>query len=87
MNNAVQAAVTSNALGVLICDWSLPGHVNPLSVSIPAFLAGAGLAWKSSSDLVSFLCSYSESFVSAELLNFLQILQQVSYFVKFYEIL
>lgn len=51
MNNAVQAAVTSNALGVLICDWSLPGHVNPLSVSIPALLAGAGSAWKSSLDL------------------------------------
>lgn len=51
MNNAVQAAVSCNTLGIVICDWSLPGHVNPLSVSIPAFLAGAGLAWKASLDL------------------------------------
>ena len=53
MNNAVQTAVDYNALGVLICDWSLPGHVNPLSVSIPALLAGAGLAWKAGTELVS----------------------------------
>ena len=53
IHNAVQTAVACNALGVLICDWSLPGHVNPLSVSIPALLAGAGLAWKSSAKLVS----------------------------------
>ena len=58
MNNAVQAAVSCNALGIVICDWSLPGHVNPLSVSIPAFLAGAGLAWKASLDLVSFLFGF-----------------------------
>lgn len=55
MNNAVQAAVMCNALGVLICDWSLPGHVNPLTVSIPALLAGAGFAWKASVDVVSSL--------------------------------
>ena len=84
MNNAVQAAVSCNALGIVICDWSLPGHVNPLSVSIPAFLAGAGLAWKASLDLVSFLFGFSESFVLT--LSFSRILQQVSYFVKFYEI-
>ena len=53
IHNAVQTAVACNALGVLICDWCLPGHVNPLSVSIPALLAGAGLAWKSSAELVS----------------------------------
>lgn len=53
MNNAIQAAADFNALGVLICDWSLPGHVNPLSVSIPALLAGAGLAWKADTELVS----------------------------------
>ena len=53
IHNAVQTAVACNALGVLICDWSLPGNVNPLSVSIPALLAGAGLAWKSSAELVS----------------------------------
>ena len=53
IHNAVQTAVACNALGVLICDWSLPGHVNPRSVSIPALLAGAGLAWKSSEELVS----------------------------------
>lgn len=70
MNNAVQAAVSCNALGIVICDWSLPGHVNPLSVSIPAFLAGAGLAWKASLDLVSFLFGFSESFVLIELLKF-----------------
>lgn len=55
MNNAVQAAVMCGALGVLICDWSLPGHVNPLTVSIPALLAGAGFAWKASADVVSLL--------------------------------
>ena len=70
MNNAVQAAVSCNALGIVICEWSLPGHVNPLSVSIPAFLAGAGLAWKASLDLVSFLFGFSESFVLTELLTF-----------------
>lgn len=86
MNNAVQAAVSCNTLGIVICDWSLPGHVNPLSVSIPAFLAGAGLAWKASLDLVSFLFGFSESFVLTELLTFSRILQQVSYFVKFFEI-
>lgn len=69
MNNAVQAAVSCNALGIVICDWSLPGHVNPLSVSIPAFLAGAGLAWKASLDLVSFQFGFSESFVLTELLT------------------
>jgi len=53
MSNAVQTAVTCSALGVLICDWSLPGHVNPLSVSIPALLAGAGLAWKADVELSS----------------------------------
>lgn len=58
MNNAVQAAVMCNALGVLICDWSLPGHVNPLTVSIPALLAGAGLAWKASADVVSSLHNF-----------------------------
>lgn len=57
MNNAVQAAVMCNALGVLICDWSLPGHVNPLTVSIPALLTGAGFAWKASVDVVSSLRS------------------------------
>lgn len=70
MNNAVQAAVSCNALGIVICDWSLPGHMNPLSVSIPAFLAGAGLAWKASLDLVSFLFGFSEGFVLTELLKF-----------------
>ena len=70
MNNAVQAAVSCNALGIVICDWSLPGHVNPLSVSIPAFHAGAGLAWKASLDLVSFLFGFSEGFVLTELLKF-----------------
>ena len=58
MNNAVQAAVMCNALGVLVCDWSLPGHVNPLTVSIPALLAGAGFAWKASADVVSSLRSF-----------------------------
>ena len=57
MINAVQAAVMCNALGVLICDWSLPGHVNPLTVSIPALLAGAGFAWKASTDVVSLFRS------------------------------
>lgn len=62
MNNAVQAAVMCNALGVLICDWSLPGHVNPLTVSIPALLAGAGFAWKASVDVVSSLGSFFVEF-------------------------
>ena len=57
MNNAVQAAVRWDALGVLLCDWSLPGHVNPLSVSVPAFLAGTGLAWKASTEQVNSLTS------------------------------
>ena len=56
MNNAVQAAVACNALGILVCDWSLPGQVNPTTVSIPALLAGAGLAWKAETDLVSEFC-------------------------------
>ncbi|XP_048586466.1 uncharacterized protein LOC5504174 [Nematostella vectensis] len=50
-NNAVQAAIACDALGVLTCDWSLPGHVNPLCMSIPAFLATAGLSWKADTDL------------------------------------
>ena len=71
MHNAVQAAVACNALGVLICDWSLPGHVNPLSVSIPALLSGAGLAWKSSAELVSrnLICILMLAGVSARLIR------------------
>ena len=71
MNNAVQTAVMCNALGVLICDWSVPGHVNPLTVSIPALLAGAGFAWKASVDVVSSLCiSFVEYFRLATKLMF-----------------
>ena len=71
IHNAVQAAVACNALGVLICDWSLPGHVNPLSVSIPALLSGAGLAWKSSAELVSrnLICILMLAGVSARLIR------------------
>lgn len=57
MNNAVQAAVACNALGILVCDWSLPGQVNPATVSIPALLAGAGLAWKAETDLMTLRTS------------------------------
>lgn len=57
MNNAVQAAVACNALGILICDWSLPDQVNPLSVSIPALLAGAGLAWNADTELMTLRSS------------------------------
>lgn len=57
MNNAVQAAVACNALGILVCDWSLPGQVNPATVSIPALLAGAGLAWKAETDLMTLRSS------------------------------
>lgn len=53
INNAVQTAVTCDALGMLVCDWTLPGHVNPLCMSIPAFLAAAGLSWKADTDMVS----------------------------------
>ncbi|XP_073248939.1 uncharacterized protein [Porites lutea] len=60
IHNAVQTAVACNALGVLICDWSLPGHVNPPSVSIPALLAGAGLAWKSSAELSNVRSSLAD---------------------------
>ena len=52
-NNAVQAAVSFGALGVLIADWSLPSHLNPLAFSIPVILTGAGLAWKPDIDVVS----------------------------------
>ena len=61
MNNAVQAAIACNALGILVCDWSLPGQVNPATVSIPALLAGAGLAWKAETDLVSEFAGREEN--------------------------
>ena len=59
MSHAAQTAVLCNALGALVCDWSLPGHVNPLTVSIPALLAGAGLAWKANTDVVSTVSQIS----------------------------
>ena len=53
IKNAVQAAVSFGALGILIADWSVPSHLNPLVFSIPVILAGAGLSWKANTDVVS----------------------------------
>ena len=47
IDDAVQTAVHYNALGILITDWSAYGHVSPLEVSLPAFVAGGALAWNS----------------------------------------
>jgi len=42
---AALAGKRNGALGYLIADWGDGGHPQPLVVSYPAFLAGAGLAW------------------------------------------
>lgn len=57
INNAVQSVLSCDALGILLCDWTLPGHVNPIQLSIPAFLATAGLSWKADTELVSWFFS------------------------------
>ncbi len=42
---AAQAGHRYGAMGYLITDWGDGGHPQPLAVSYPAYLAGAGLAW------------------------------------------
>jgi hypothetical protein len=69
IDNAVQnlaaasvAGRAAGALGYLIADWGDNGHLQPLPVGYPGFLAGAAFAWNSNSaaepptlDLVSLL--------------------------------
>ncbi|MGO8764500.1 MAG: beta-N-acetylhexosaminidase [Limisphaerales bacterium] len=44
---AARAGKRFGARGYLICDWGDGGHPNPLAVSWPMLVAGAGLAWNS----------------------------------------
>jgi len=43
--NAAQNGKKYNAKGYLITNWGDGGHLQPLSVSYPAFLYGAALSW------------------------------------------
>lgn len=43
---AARAARTAGAAGMLVTDWGDHGHLQPLPVSYPALLAGAGFAWR-----------------------------------------
>jgi hexosaminidase len=42
---AARAGQAQGASGMLICDWGDYGHLQPLPVSYPGLLAGAGFAW------------------------------------------
>ena len=44
---AANAGIKFGAIGYLITDWGDGGHPQPLAVSWPMVLAGAGLAWNS----------------------------------------
>ena len=46
--NAATAGQQAGARGFLITDWGDFGHMQPLTVSLPGFLIGAGFAWNSS---------------------------------------
>ena len=45
LRDAAQAGCSSGAEGYLITDWGDNGHLQPPSVSFPAVVYGAGLAW------------------------------------------
>jgi hypothetical protein len=49
LHAAARAGRRQAAAGYLITDWGDGGHPQPLIVSFPAFLVGAGLAWNASS--------------------------------------
>ncbi|MEE8523035.1 MAG: family 20 glycosylhydrolase [Thermoanaerobaculia bacterium] len=52
LENLARAAThghTHGSRGYLICDWGDHGHLQPLPVSFPGFVAGAGFSWNTSS--------------------------------------
>ncbi len=48
LSRAAIAGKTAGAGGYLITDWGDFGHLQPLTVSLPGFLIGAGCAWNTS---------------------------------------
>jgi hypothetical protein len=46
---AARAGHGQGAAGMLVCDWGDFGHLQPLPVSYPGLLAGAGFAWNGAS--------------------------------------
>lgn len=53
--SAVNQGVNNQALGVLICDWSGKGHVTDTLFSLAPLVAGAGVAWNKSLNVVNSL--------------------------------
>ena len=53
INNAIQAAVSSGAVGVTVSHWSGIGHVTHYPMSLTGILILAGLSWNSQISLVS----------------------------------
>ena len=52
LGNLARAAVHGKAhgsRGYLVCDWGDHGHLQPLPVSYPGLVAGAGLSWNAAS--------------------------------------
>ncbi|CAH1790961.1 unnamed protein product [Owenia fusiformis] len=47
ISNSIQSAISHEALGILICDWSGIGHMTHQPISWPGFLVAAGLSWNS----------------------------------------
>ena len=45
LGRAATVGRDQNAAGYLITDWGDSGHLQPLPVSYPAYLAGAGFSW------------------------------------------
>ena len=45
---AVRAGVNQGAIGCLVTDWGDQGHLQPLPVSMPGFLAAAACSWNAS---------------------------------------
>jgi hypothetical protein len=45
VSSAAEAGRAHGAAGLLITDWGDNGHIQPMSVSYPGFLAAACLAW------------------------------------------
>ena len=53
--NAVQAAVSSGAVGVVVSHWSGIGHVTHYPMSLTGIITAAGLSWNSQISLVNAL--------------------------------
>ncbi len=53
--NAVNAAALSqNAIGLMVADWSGAMHINQPTVSLPGFAVAGGLAWNKNVEMVRF---------------------------------